>query len=477
MKKEESLALFEKGVRCWNAWADQMLAEKKELEKSGTWEESDQLPRAGPVRSWRMRAEANFRRHVFGKELSFCGFRFPGGATFEGATFPRSADFSGAEFCGKAEFAEATFGDVAGFTGTKFGGLAQFFKATFSGRANFAGATFSKDARFDQAKFEDEFHFNQCRCGSFLSLEWASIAGRASFWKTEVFGRADCRDVTFSRYLVVRDSTFWDDVAFDRCHFREPAYVLDSSFKGKAEFTAVSGKGLTLTNVEFGQVPNFSAAHFNEAPQFDRVSLEPERFGSNGDTDAKAELPEKWRALRRLASQGHDHERELQFFKGEIMARRGTLDKWTGPRFWAGWIYEVLSDFGHSLIRPLLWLVISVWMFTGIYLSQSDAEWKQSWEVAATCANGSPEAIIAAWSLSVHHAVPFSGIGSSGKAEQIYACLYGLRASALPDGRIEPEFVAVIPDGVAFAGAAQFFISAVLIFLFVLAIRNQFRIR
>lgn len=38
MNKEESLALYAKGHDAWNAWAQDMLDKKAELEGAGKWE-------------------------------------------------------------------------------------------------------------------------------------------------------------------------------------------------------------------------------------------------------------------------------------------------------------------------------------------------------------------------------------------------------------------------------------------------------
>ena len=38
MNKEESLALYEKGVEAWNAWAKNMLTRKAELEENNQWQ-------------------------------------------------------------------------------------------------------------------------------------------------------------------------------------------------------------------------------------------------------------------------------------------------------------------------------------------------------------------------------------------------------------------------------------------------------
>ncbi len=70
----------------------------------------------------------------------------------------------------------------------------------------------------------------------------------------------------------------------------------------------------------------------------------------------RAVLP-KYRAIRRMAIQGADYEREQMAFKGELRSRRWTTDKlWhLGP--WFGMLYDGFADCGRSIFRPaLVWL-------------------------------------------------------------------------------------------------------------------------
>ena len=78
----------------------------------------------------------------------------------------------------------------------------------------------------------------------------------------------------------------------------------------------------------------------------------------------------------------------------------------------------------------------------------------------------------AALGLSIRKALPFAGIASSEKLNQIYACLYGVHDGIEP-GRITP----IIPDAVDYLGMVQLVLSLLLLFLFLLAVRNHFRIR
>jgi hypothetical protein len=76
---------------------------------------------------------------------------------------------------------------------------------------------------------------------------------------------------------------------------------------------------------------------------------------------------------------------------------------------------------------------------------------------------------MAAFYLSVHNSLVVSGLSRIEKLAQSYTCLYGA------SGRNQP--VPTMPDAVVFAGVTQTILSAVLIFLFLLALRNYFRIK
>ena len=71
----------------------------------------------------------------------------------------------------------------------------------------------------------------------------------------------------------------------------------------------------------------------------------------------------------------------------------------------------------------------------------------------------------------------FAGFGAVRKLDQIYACLYGMQP-IVPDPGADPVgFQPVIPDGVSMLGVVQFTWSAAMVFLFLLALRNHFRIK
>ena len=322
--------------------------------------------------------------------------------------------------------------------------------------ANFSSTKFGNDVSFDSSDFKGSVSFRE-----------ATFFREVSFSDTKFKNGANYIEATFFRLTSFCNAQFEGIALFLQCSFKSAVSFKDSSFKEFASFKAVSGKGIfALNNVKFSSLPDFTEAHFEEAPIFDDVELKPESFKKSQAHESKPNLPSHWRALRRLAIQAHDHERELQFFKGEIIARRGTEDKLKHARFWFGWIYQLLSDFGRSMGWPLIWLGVSLILFAIFYACQGSADWYQQLIEPASCIVGSGDSRIVALGVSVINAFPFAAINSSDLLNQFYACLYGIQESA-----------PVIPYVVTFVGIIQFFVSAVLLFLFLLAVRNNFRIK
>ncbi len=529
----------------WNAWADALNAERKALEASGAWAAEKQLwgslePKNEAARAWMERAAASFSRCLFlvrGAEgtkeaagedkdkpeasdgpvkpiqldndvIDMRGFAFPGAAYFRSAAFSGDAYFRSAAFSGAATFQSAAFS-----------GAADFRSAAFSGAADFRGQTFTKDVFFNGAKF-----------GS---------AGSAGF------GLA-----TFERVAQ-----------FDK-----------ASFEGETDFRAVWGKRtFSLSCARFAGVPDFIQAHFEEAPRLDDVEvagrLLAKRAGDEEDEmlsrlhrwlharsglyrslhyihrrtseglaadGAPRDMPARWRALKRLAIQGCDTDRELQFFSGEIRSARFAGD-WPLPwpvlkasawggflRFWAGMLYQGFSNFGRSLIRPFACWALCIAIFAAYFLGQSPEMARErkamhrggvygqtiAYSTVAYKAARQPRAPSCtseendplksgAGKLKADDGNGFSGLvpqvraqtnlvnealsiayhnavivldGSGDSAHRAFGCLYGVE-------RYGGNPVAYVPRSVAIASGVQKLLSAIFIFLFGLALRNMLKVK
>lgn len=633
MTRDESVALYERaraaekaktgeGAKVWNAWTEDMLAKKAELERTGQ-RESDQ----DAQNAWRKAAAANFSKHVF-QDADFSGCEFPGDASFRNATFKGAARFERATFEGAAGFAKATFegearfGDAmfveyagfahakfvkyAGFGGATFEGYAGFEWTRFEGNAGLTRAAFKGDAWFSYAQFEGEARFKGATFQGAAWFEGARFKGNAeltsaAFKEAARFGGAtfeeDARfeSATFEEDADFRGAIFQAAARFDRARFEAFARFVAARFKGSARFpnatflgggrfdranfeerslfrAAKSDRGFSVDGADFREVPDFTQANFTEAPRFDDAHIrrtapavwgrwrrllahiKPRHEYNYNERQRNDDESARIRTLKVLAIRSHDHDSELAFFADEIRSYRGVRDFalpcllnrfrfWTtvpateankepirrliwlwqkgefeerakvwpgGARYWAGQVYEIFSDFGRSLVRPLFWSAVSFSAFTVAYLcrylvatfqchSFSGLGW--AWTKLLSCipyAGFSPppqlfcnssnpivtasgmEPWPAAVYLSVRRALIFSTGHDQNKLSIAYACLYGDYSKAMqaaeqskPVFRVLPH----IPDAVSALAIIQSLLSAALIFLFLLAVRNQFRIK
>jgi hypothetical protein len=464
MDRDQTAELFSQGRDAWNAWAEDRRAARKVLEAEGLW-----IPKRdwfghnkikyAEARLWMESAAADFsgvyflaasekawdeRKEAEGgkppaepnplqpRPANFEGFVFPGDVRFDGATFLGASAFDGATFCGDAWFKNVSFMGAAFFKSANFKGGAVFDRSRFRGDAWFRSASFTGHAWFDSVRFH--------RAASFYSV-------------TAEHGFA----------------------------------LIGARFKSK--------------------VPDFLSAKFAEPVMFDNIRLETGvepggLFRSilggvflwlSGNLDHA--LSAKYRALKRLAAQSEDHGNEQNFFGGELRARRYNEDKPWHPGFWVGIVYEALSGFGHSILRPLLWLfalcLLSSWFYLGQYAPAgisprahiqaqilSHLPDRVGTLVPAlqpealprlACKDGSPgDPAAAAVMLAIKKNSVFAAFDSAEKSTQLYACLYGY------DDKLKTP---TVPDIVVLWGIWQTFGSAAFLFLLLLALRNQFKIK
>ena len=365
------------------------------------------------VRDWMATAAADFSNHVFKEEANFVGLKFSGQADFSKATFRKVARFDNATFIRDARFRGTTFEGNALFHDINLVGYAEFSSATFKGNAEFENArfaskawfdcaTFEGDALFDSALFDEDVIFCSARFrrdarfssffkkatfdnvefSSYAHFQNASFIEAAAFCNCEFSGVADFYSVEFRSAARFDSARFHRDARFARCSFHGFTSLALAKFGKQAAFTASQCASIfILEGAHFAEVPDFIQAHFAEAPRLDNMRVCPGH--SNPDRSAR------YRALKRFAIDGHDHAREQEYFAGELKALRGYPDRllpnplnwfrrdedgnrlpvWSGgARYWIGLIYQLMSNFGQSMLRPLGWWALAWACFTVGYL-------------------------------------------------------------------------------------------------------------
>ncbi len=431
---------------------------------------------------WVQAATAFFALHVedFAREFrdhdiaahsgsaDFSGFIFPSHFALAGR-LKHIAYFDGARFEGRATFTDALFPDQVTFQNAVFQGWVMFNCVKFEGLTRFDGATFRQGVSFENAIFNENTMIQNPE----VSFSGVRFDQGAKFTKAHFHSRASFNRAVFNNLTDFSASVFEGKTTF-----------AGAKFQGQSDFRAIKSTSVFLFDdlgsasqnrdcgvAEFSSVPDFQQATFVEAPRLDNVKIESQRSRNISFTAIKSffkgdlEKEGRWRALKRLATQGHDHASEQFFFRGELLAQRGVTDKYWHASFWLSVFYQILSDFGRSLIRPLLWWAVGVLVFAGIYLSHypRGGEW-----LTLECIAGTGKPWVSALGLSLHRSLPaLSGFGDT--LPQFHACLYGVYS--------ENPFRPIIPDVVSFLSVPQVLFSAVMIFLFLLAVRNHFRIK
>ena len=504
-------------------------------------------------------------------EIDLRGYIFPGYAWFESAilcgdvwfdraTFLGDVWFDRATFLGYALFGSATFSGNASFDRANFSGDTSFGSAVFSGNVSFGSAALLGNASFDRATFKSDASFDRVTFFGDASFRSATLSGNASFGRGAFKGNASFDRITFSGNALFDQANFSGNTWFDSATFEGNAVFDSTTFKGKAIFLAILGKrAFSMAKAVFNTVPDFIQAHFEEAPRLDNLQvivriIEPHQNpeGEKGKAqwqagwvrtlpkrvppgiwrrvaEADRDIPSRWRALKRLAIQGHDTDRELEFHAREMRAQRFVQDWplpvkfWSGEswagffRFWFGSLYGIASDFGRSLVRPFMFWFVAVVLGAVFYLSQSPdmieprakmekkgasqisaafaTAWHAWWLHPKSCyagqtlppkdKNGDTPSYIGAltpglqevtglaneaWHLAIRNAFILLD-GSNEAANRTFGCLYGVEmyAGANP--------LAVVPSSVSTISAVQKLFSGLMIFLFGLALRNMLKVK
>jgi hypothetical protein len=349
----------------WNAWAEDMLRQKAELEKAGTWNgDKSNNEWSDETRKWNEAARTDLSGLRFMTRAFADTAEKEGGQSEEGSG-RADADVKTLIIEGDGiDFNEFVFPGLVGFVGAQFHEAAFFLDVQFRGEASFEGAQFYGLAHFGRARFKGKAGF------------WrAQFHGEAGFWGAWFHGEALFTDVQFYGAAWFVLARFQGQAWFASANFERSASFHDASFGSEekpqhAYFTAIkSDRAFDLTGTQFSKVPAFSQADFKQAPDLDNVSFPPRPFWCGGDKD----LVPQYRALKRLAVQGYDYEREQMAFKGELRSRRGTTDKWWHPSLLLGILYDGVADCGRSITQPFAVWSATIIAFAAFYWSRAIA--------------------------------------------------------------------------------------------------------
>jgi hypothetical protein len=242
-----------------------------------------------------------------------------------------------------------------------------------------------------------------------------------------------------------------------------------AKFKDDVDFVGIEATGMfSMNKAEFWKIPDFVQANFTRAPLIEHVLFR--------DIEKNAHTPpEIFRTLRSLAAQADNHDLEMDFFASELRSTRQR--QWSKLNTMAlaivNLIYERFSDYGRSIILPLIWLGFLTMCSMHFYLSISETVHREKdLKGASVCTDISQNT--AGAFLALQRSLIIPGLTSQEKRDQAMGCLYGWHN---PNPANKNVTAPRVPNSVALIGIFQQLLSILLIFLCILAVRAKFRIR
>jgi uncharacterized protein YjbI with pentapeptide repeats len=327
----------------------------------------------------------SFRNANFGDQISFNRCRFQGHTSFDEATFHGRSYFYGIEAIAFEFFARGcNYLGIVNFDGARIDD-ADFTNSTFQKRARFIDATFEQ-VDFAHANFRAEAFFSNSRFAFAAKFEHARFMRRTEFAGAHFDGQA-----IFDR------AEFADDVSFFASKLANGRFR-SVRFSGSADFSGASQAPLGLVdfsasqfdsdskfdNREFMQSTNFSDVIFARPPSFHNSKLHQDTSFDGTDFVSRtgSEAERCFRTLKLAMSQHEAHREELKFFGYEREAKK-SHEPPTKRVLYS--LYEILSNYGQSVRRPLIAPALTVVIGLGVYAGLSAIYIFSTCEVASGC--------------------------------------------------------------------------------------------
>lgn len=367
----------------------------------------------------KLNCDLRFSGSTFKRPLSFSGFEIGHDIFFDRVTFEGMANFTGTKFQRNAYFSEAEFKSKTSFRSAKFNRDAIFSSATFTEWANFTGARFVQNAPNDKTESTTD-NLVICRFAGtrfqgdvwFRDVEFdrpATFAG-SEFRSSVYFGarigsesQASILGARFHHLTSFRSSQFYGASDFFECVFPTRASDRAGAFQGVRFRGAVDFRGIRQlpfsmfdnAQIEKGILLNPhdpSDRQFKQAIRDVRATLrddhnaptrptllrrlrnlipwwkpntpdhDPDR-ANRGRNQRFGSLESGCRALKRAMAESGDFQREQQFYRYELIARRkrpanklfvhGNSSISISEKLFS-WLYSSTADYGTAVARPLI---------------------------------------------------------------------------------------------------------------------------
>ena len=291
------------------------------------------------------------------KDVWFDHSKFLGQAIFYEARFLGFANFVETEFSKGTSFYKTFFSGAVWFSFAKFSAAANFSCAQFSQSASFAGAVFSGETLFDAAVFKEWVDFTMCEAtvGSRLVFdgEFLKDRNRIMFHGTAAFIKlslADPKGIIFSRINLEKCSFLETDIS--------EAQFTDVEWPEKGGFFEWGKRKVVCDEI----YPDWKWLKWNKATHRDILGVmeEPPKYQHNLVAQLYRRLQANYISNYRFPEAG-------DFYIGEqemMRKAKGKIRQYLCTNF----LYKIISYYGESFTLPLLWLLLTLFVFPALLL-------------------------------------------------------------------------------------------------------------
>jgi len=267
------------------------------------------------------------------------------------------------------------------------------------------------------------------------------VGGGVSLDKTYITPCVDFNNCNFGRTSKFAGAKFGNFAMFSGAIFKNTAEFVSAEFQGDVLFQdCLFQSGADFERAIFYGVPNFHGCTLHQNTSFDKAQfLAP----------PSAHAARAYRTLKLAFAQQHAFHEEQRFFKLEMKAEAGIAEY---PKKLMYQLYETLSDYGSSLLRPVLFWILCLLIFAFSYGLLTGATFSL---------NNIDTQVTVQWiKFSVLNAVPLPGLADT---------LGLLRKELFPDATTEMKVIILEILHKTFSLLAFFLIG--------LALRNLFKMK
>ncbi|MEO0327586.1 MAG: hypothetical protein AAF217_03205 [Pseudomonadota bacterium] len=235
-----------------------------------------------------------------------------------------------------------------------------------------------------------------------------------------------------------------------------------ADFQGAAYFRRLKVKETAdFSKCTFLKVPNFLYAEFSRPPEVSGLEVPPPNFEKPGfifQTSSNPEEVRLYRKLKAMAIAASDHEKDGEFFAYEMQAKRGVETRQSAGLLFNSFYFH-LSNYGQSFMRPIIYFLAQIALFFCFYSIVVLSKVSDFKFFFFTVEN------------SIRNALPLVGslFRSVPKPEDHLTSFDQLYSDLIRSG--------VNIDLLVYLEVLQQISGVVLLFLFLLGLRNRFRLK